>query len=251
METTRGLMLCPTCWLLPAYCCCKMWHRVETRHRVCIYMHHNEWGRGINSGIALKTSGGAGVYLSGNKDMEAELKQAFDENEESVFILWPPDPEGKSSTRKAPFVSANDLPELYPDAVQKGITIVAIDATWKNARSMVKRLPDHLKRVYIKGGIDGHLPDGTASIPETSGSLLRPVRKYKGFEGRVSTLEAVVGLLRFVGESEDVCEKLLDNLKMKVDAVQAQKNQPPIYGHQIAGPAGRVASPPPPPGPEA
>eukprot|EP00976_Prorocentrum_cordatum_P001771 35703-Prorocentrum_minimum.AAC.2 len=43
METTRGLMLCPSCWLLPAYCCCTKWHRVGTRHRVCIYMHHNEW----------------------------------------------------------------------------------------------------------------------------------------------------------------------------------------------------------------
>eukprot|EP00959_Pyramimonas_sp_CCMP1952_P180667 3777538-Pyramimonas_sp.AAC.1 len=55
--------------------------------------------------------------------MEAELNRTLDENIDSVFILWPPDPEGKSSTRKAPFVSANELCELYPDAVEKGITV--------------------------------------------------------------------------------------------------------------------------------
>ena len=50
--------------------------------------------------------------------------------------------------------------------------------------------------------------------------LLAPVRKYKGHpDGRCSTFEAVVALLRTLGHPKDECEALLHNMRIKVDAV--------------------------------
>ena len=79
--------------------------------------------------------------------------------------------------------------------------VVAIDATWSAAKNMVKRLPRHYRRVFIAA--DSVADDGTAAMPTQS--LLRPVRKYRGADGRMCTLEAIVGLLRCVGESAHRC----------------------------------------------
>jgi DTW domain-containing protein YfiP len=79
--------------------------------------------------------------------------------------------------------------------------VVAIDATWSAAKNMVKRLPPHYRRVFIAA--DSVADDGTAAMPMQS--LLRPVRKYRGADGRMCTLEAIVGLLRCVGESAHRC----------------------------------------------
>ena len=49
---------------------------------------------------------------------------------------------------------------------------------------------------------------------------LAPVRKYKGHpDGRCSTFEAVVALLRTLGHPKNECEALLHNMRVKVDAV--------------------------------
>lgn len=82
--------------------------------------------------------------------------------------------------------------------------VVAIDATWSGAKNMVKRLPRHYRRVFIAA--DSVADDGTAAMPTQS--LLRPVRKYRGADGRMCTLEAIVGLLRCVGESAHRCLQL-------------------------------------------
>ena len=65
------------------------------------------------------------------------------------------------------------------------------------------------------------------------GSLLAPVRKYAGHpeaEGRCSTFEATVALFRALGLPGEECKALLENVKVKVDAVLAQKNMPSAYG---------------------
>lgn len=64
-------------------------------------------------------------------------------------------------------------------------------------------------------------------------SLFRPVRKYHGkaeSNGRVSTLEAVAAALLALEGDEGMYEGLLHNLKLKVDAMRAQKRMPPVYG---------------------
>lgn len=48
--------------------------------------------------------------------------------------------------------------------------------------------------------------------------------------GRVSTLEAVVAMLRELGEPESTCEGLLDNLRLKVDALRIQNHKEQAYG---------------------
>jgi hypothetical protein len=87
----------------------------------------------------LKTSAGAGLYVSGHRDMEAELKSILEANEERVFILWPPDPEGRASNRKYPFVSAHELNALYPEAVKEGLTVRTTQTTFIQHSVNIKR----------------------------------------------------------------------------------------------------------------
>ncbi|KAK3282266.1 hypothetical protein CYMTET_9989 [Cymbomonas tetramitiformis] len=172
MEGTRATFLCPGCWLLPFYCCCGKWHKVKPKHDVCVYIHHNEWGRGINTGICLGTAHEANVYLSGYKEHEEKMRRQLEVDPERVVILWPPKQGGDSSN--AP-ISVTEYCERFPEAVEKGITIVAIDATWKNARNMVNRLPPH-QRVYIPvGGSSSESADADGAKSGLPPSLLRPV----------------------------------------------------------------------------
>eukprot|EP00238_Polyblepharides_amylifera_P015028 CAMPEP_0196581512 /NCGR_PEP_ID=MMETSP1081-20130531/34009_1 /TAXON_ID=36882 /ORGANISM="Pyramimonas amylifera, Strain CCMP720" /LENGTH=292 /DNA_ID=CAMNT_0041901767 /DNA_START=176 /DNA_END=1054 /DNA_ORIENTATION=- len=229
MEAGRGIMLCPSCFLLPGNCCCAKWTNVTPKHNVCIYMHHSEWGKGINSGIVLKTSAGARLWVSGHRDHEAEMREMFETEHDQVVVLWPPDPMGDPADLETP-IPVEQLMREYPEIVENGLQILAIDATWSNARRLVKRLPSTLRRCYLPAGAFAESlgevqPGGNPS----ASSILRPVRKYKGHDERVCTLEAVVAILRTVGESPDVCNALLNNLKMKVDATLAQKARPPIY----------------------
>jgi hypothetical protein len=129
----------------------------------------------------------------------------------------------------------------------QGYTFIAIDATWNCARKMLRRLPSHLPLVSVPpeafssgykvdpapSSAPAPAPLVTAATPSTSApspapptapvpSLLAPVRKYKGHpDGRCSTFEAVVALLRTLGHPRGECEALLDNVRATVDAVKA------------------------------
>lgn len=47
--------------------------------------------------------------------------------------------------------------------------------------------------------------------------------------GRVSTLEAIVALLREAGESPEVCDAMLDTLRLKVDSLRIQSHKSPAF----------------------
>ena len=118
------------------------------------------------------------------------------------------------------------------DGRRRGWTFIAIDGTWKNARNMLKRLPkDRVVLVSLPPDAFRFVREANAGVGATDGaSLLAPVRKYAGApEGRTSTFEACVALLRALGVDEATCKAQLENVKTKVDAVKVQKSMPPVY----------------------
>ena len=110
-------------------------------------------------------------------------------------------------------------------------TLVVIDSTWSGAKRMHLHLPGPgvLPRVRLP-------PE---AVGNGAKSLLAPVRAYAGDLdiGRVCTLEAVAAMLRELGEPQELVDALHENLRLKVDALRAQKGQESWYG--TAGHGGR------------
>ncbi|PNH03879.1 hypothetical protein TSOC_010024, partial [Tetrabaena socialis] len=81
-----------------------------------------------------------------------------------------------------------ELVALAAERSEGRLTVIALDASWANARRMHGSFPKATPTV--------RLPPETI-LKENKLSLLRPVRQYRGNleNGRVSTVEAVASLL--------------------------------------------------------
>jgi len=180
--------------------------------RVAVYMHQKEFGRASNTGCLLGTLG-ARVYVAGIASDEASLLEALGSGADAgaCAVLWP----GEGAVSLAE-LRASTPPERWA----RGLTLVAVDATWACARRMLRRLPASAPRLSVD-----------AAAFEAGRSLLHPARRYAGEAAeRKCTYEAVVAALHALGalragERED----LQLTLKLKVDAVLLHKNRQPAY----------------------
>lgn len=209
------LCSCPECWLLPGLCICHRLNRFKPKSRVVVHIHHDEWGRGSNSGTLLPVClEGAIKLVKGHKEHDALLHTIFNDPSTTAAVLWP----GPTS------LFPNELQELAAKHSQGHVTIVAVDGTWNNAMRMRASYPKDV--IYVG------LPASSSLKDQQPSSLLRPIRRYHGdaaTNGRVSTLEAVAALLFELERDEDMHAGLLDNLRMKVDAMRLQTNRPTVY----------------------
>jgi len=81
-------------------------------------------GRGINSGIVMKTcTEDAEIVISGHKEQEARMLAAMEAAPDGVAILWPPRPDGRD---RNPPISVDELKATYPQAVQQGLVVRAV-----------------------------------------------------------------------------------------------------------------------------
>ena len=251
---------CRGCWLAAGHCVCARLVSVDIApHRVVVYAHHTEFGRGSSTGVLARACLGADVLVAGHRDHEAALARLCERNEGRVAVLWPRDAvdvrefvrnaaaneregacggeEAIGSDRgddgSARAAGARDVTQLCAGPGKGGFVFVAVDGTWQCARKMLARLPPGIARVRVP-------PEAFRSVTsgggEASPSLLAPVRKFNtathpALEARRCTFEAVVALMRTLGHAESACEALLGCIKVKVDAVLAQKHMPSAYGH--------------------
>lgn len=240
---------CRRCWLLRGCCVCRMLVSLPARalgpHRIAVYLHHHEFGRGSSTGALVSACLGGDTYVAGLRRDEEALRELCEREDGRVAVLWP----GRGA------VGVGDLPGIVggvgdekggdgdekggdgdddDDGGGRGWTFIAIDGTWKNARNMLKRLPkDRVVLVSLPPEAFRFVREANAGITGGTGdgaSLLAPVRKYAGApEGRTSTFEACVALLRALGVDEATCKAQLENVKTKVDAVKVQKSMAPVY----------------------
>ncbi|GFR49571.1 hypothetical protein Agub_g11618, partial [Astrephomene gubernaculifera] len=214
LKWRKVLFSCPNCWLLPGLCVCGRMRRfTPQRTKVVVHAHHAEWGSASNSGSLLPTSlEGAEILLYGHPEHDQRLRAMLDDPTRTTALLWP----GSDS------LLPEQLAQLAAERTGGRLTVVALDATWSNARRMQGWFP--------KGTLTVKLPP-ESTLKENKLSLLRPVRKYRGDleSGRVSTVEAVASLLYDLEGDEAMYRGLLENLKIKVDACRLQKNRSMVY----------------------
>jgi len=217
---------CRRCWLMPYMCVCERMARHVPAERadghplprvVCL-MHENEWGKSSNTGTVLRGTLGDGrcqLLLRGLPEHEGALRDLWAEHGEgsTVAVLWP----GEGS------VSHRELMDRAERETGGRVTLVVLDATWKQARGINGRdVPACIPRVTLP--MEQH---GVVT------SLLAPIRAYHGkdrHEDRVSTAEAVAFALRLLGEPRDNLRAIEHHLRVKVDANLIQKRHDPVYG---------------------
>ena len=188
--------------------------------RLAVYIHQKEHGRASNTGCLLAPALGARVYIAGIAADEAALAAALNPGDDDsagvCAVLWP----GEDS------LSLDELRAATPpERWARGLTLVALDATWSCARRLLHRLPDSAPRLCV---------DAAAFDPGRS--LLYPARRYSGDAAeRRCTYEACVAILDALGALKPgEREALLLNLKLKIDALMAHKNRRPVYGKDTA-----------------
>lgn len=246
---------CRRCWLLRGCCVCRMLVSLPARalgpHRIAVYLHHHEFGRGSSTGALVSACLGGDAYVAGLRRDEEALRELCEREDGRVAVLWPgrgavcvgdlpgvgEEKEKNTHTRgklHSDLGDDGDDDDTAGDGRGRGWTFIAIDGTWKNARNMLKRLPkDRVVLVSLPPEAFRFVREANAGITGGTGdgaSLLAPVRKYAGApEGRTSTFEACVALLRALGVDEATCKAQLENVKTKVDAVKVQKSMAPVY----------------------
>eukprot|EP00200_Dunaliella_tertiolecta_P003510 CAMPEP_0202342874 /NCGR_PEP_ID=MMETSP1126-20121109/3250_1 /ASSEMBLY_ACC=CAM_ASM_000457 /TAXON_ID=3047 /ORGANISM="Dunaliella tertiolecta, Strain CCMP1320" /LENGTH=355 /DNA_ID=CAMNT_0048933889 /DNA_START=76 /DNA_END=1143 /DNA_ORIENTATION=- len=209
----RALFSCPGCWLLPGLCVCGLLHRIEHQTKVIVSCHPAEWCKSSNTGTAAALSTGGSVLLRGYGEHDAQLEAAFADPSTTKAILWP----GETA------ILPQELKAIADRQTQGRVTLIAIDAHWNGARHLVGTFPPDMLRVKLP-------PESV--LTEGPRSLLSPLRCYRGdvgSNGRVSTLEAIAALLYELEGDRAKYDLMLENLKIKVDAVLIQKSRPPLY----------------------
>lgn len=157
---------CPRCAFLPEGCLCPEIPRLATPWRFVLLRHASEIPRMTNTGrwAALALEGAVlHDYARDGAPAEAAVEALLGEGPAAVLF---PSPRG----------------EPLPDPPPR--TIVVPDATWSQARRMVQRLPP-LQR----------LPRLSLPPPPEALRLRQPP-----VAGGMSTLEAVAGALRVLGD---------------------------------------------------
>eukprot|EP00743_Colponemidia_sp_Colp-15_P005843 GILK01006278.1.p1 GENE.GILK01006278.1~~GILK01006278.1.p1 ORF type:complete len:394 (+),score=56.13 GILK01006278.1:86-1183(+) len=92
-------------------------------------------------------------------------------------------------------------------------TFVVLDGTWSQAKRLNREIDSSIPRVRIE--------------PATASLFLA---RQQSQPDRICTVEAVTMLLAELGESDELCDSLLNNLKILVDAWLIQTHQKPHYG---------------------
>eukprot|EP00742_Colponemidia_sp_Colp-10_P004109 GILJ01004384.1.p1 GENE.GILJ01004384.1~~GILJ01004384.1.p1 ORF type:complete len:385 (-),score=49.36 GILJ01004384.1:129-1283(-) len=91
-------------------------------------------------------------------------------------------------------------------------TFVVLDGTWSQAKRLNREIDPSIPRVRIE--------------PATASLFLA---RQQSQPDRICTVEAVTMLLAELGESDELCDTLLNNLKILVDAWLIQTHQKPHY----------------------
>jgi DTW domain-containing protein YfiP len=198
-------------------------------------MHHREWASGKPSNTArlLALAAGVPVYIFGSRADEtalvAELEKRSSKAPGRVFVLFP----SKNSITVSEAINrANTRRPSLPVSPDNGVstgaavrgsgvhggmdapyTIVIVDGTWSNAKTILKALP--LERLGIQ-------PIRLArSTRERHGNMRR-----HAVDSRVSTLSAVCYLLEELGERRGAVDALSRLLHLAIQRYYEQTPKP-------------------------
>ena len=185
----RSPSACPRCWVHREACVCTS-ATARAPVDVAVWMHHREFGRASNTGTVLRDAfENCEILVKGHPADDAALAAMLG----GAAVLFP-------GEEAAPVSSLATPPE----------TLIVVDATWRNARRMVKRLPPSVRRVK--------LDDDDA----TEANLIAPLRRTRGREDvKVCTAQAALAALAALGLEDDARDAALAAVRHKVAVVAA------------------------------
>lgn len=201
---------CSRCGVLSRYCICQSVYPMHSRNHVDVVYHSGEVERTSNtSKVALlgirKSRGALFVPDDGTRSDrgDAEIQEAMTEGNIPAAVLYP-SPESVS------------LKEWWGSLSYKtkarGVRLVFLDGTWRQASRMVKQMKKHslsfLPLVHLDSA-DKHI------------SVENPLRKQSCSQ-RMSTLESIINALSVCHEHTIVVRHLEYSLKCLMDAVRFQ-----------------------------
>jgi DTW domain-containing protein YfiP len=167
---------CAGCWLFRERCICKAVPQLHTRNRIVVWLHVKEYLNSSNTAKLLSCCmPNVERLIFGLRAHEQRLIEIAGQ---ASICLYP----AKHS------VSVHDaVAELAARGhAEQGLTIIVLDGTWPQARTMARRLPKHVPLVRLT---TDHV------------SAFNTLRRQAG-HGRISTCEAVALLLAELGEAE-------------------------------------------------
>jgi DTW domain-containing protein YfiP len=214
----RTLFQCERCWLLPGNCICGRLQQFNTDTHIALFVHHDEWRKGSNTGCITHLSlSNSQMRMRGYQPHDQAIAALLADPTYTVAVLWP----------GANAVTPQQLQQVAQEKSGGRVAIIALDATWDNAKRMQRKVPE--------GTLQLTLPPDLSLNHGGAASLFAPLRKYSvdaQTSGRVCTLEAVAAALLALeppGSREALYQGLLHNLKIKVDAMRRQKNMEEVY----------------------
>eukprot|EP00455_Lapot_gusevi_P049784 TRINITY_DN7123_c0_g1_i1.p1 TRINITY_DN7123_c0_g1~~TRINITY_DN7123_c0_g1_i1.p1 ORF type:complete len:363 (-),score=27.70 TRINITY_DN7123_c0_g1_i1:51-1139(-) len=229
IEETEDTGICVQCWLLTRCCFCHLLDKLPIKHRFFLVMHPQEFLRTSNTGkLLLATTQSECLVMPVPQHID-RLRQIVAEAPTRTLALFPSaesisasefldrlrQAEGLPASPASMSETAADQSEeqKFPAQDIPSLNIILFDGTWNQARKLPDYLPPGVPHVRIE---------------PRQASLFDPLRKQSQPD-RISTIESAVVLLQELGEDQSSCQKLLDYLKLHVDAHRIQNRSPQIY----------------------
>jgi len=203
---------CKRCWMLRANCVCAVLAPIASLShvRLVALLSHKELGLSTNTArVALACTPRSRLVVAGCCDAENPLglsEGGVTLDPAKVLVLFPSQ-------------DAVDAPELRAELqLSAGVplTVVVLDATWKRAAALNRRLPKEYRRV---------------KLANLEAADLRSELRKAGGEGcerpksNAGTCTAYIQLLRELGGAEAAVEALERSLRAAVAAAQAQRGR--------------------------
>ena len=225
----RHPFTCPDCWSYQPVCLCDRIgeKRLSLPHpeqlQVLIWTHHREWGLTSNTGsIVARSVDNCRMLMKGLEEHDKILSEcAEDENALSV-VLWP---DSKNTGAKS--ISLEEIQSVLTNSKHK-VNLICIDGTWRNARRMVGKLPDSVRRLDLP--LESVFFSGNKGSNGNLESILAPLRSRgpsskASNDRQVCTAEAIVGALRGLGWEEECATKVLQLTERKVDLIRRYRGK--------------------------
>jgi len=210
-ENGQAPFRCKRCWTKEMHCVCASAskHTLPSPLELIVWVNHAEWGSESNSGSILGlTVEPCHVLMQGLLEHDEIFYSLVNRSDVLPVVLWPNN--GAGGARNREFVNSESLM-----GQSKKIVVITLDGTWRQAKKLFKKLPNHVKCLSLPQ------EEVELTLGKERTSLLAPVRGGQriGRSGEVCTAEAAVTALRMLGHDQKACDHVLDLARMKVEAV--------------------------------
>uniref|UniRef100_A0A6B2LBG9 tRNA-uridine aminocarboxypropyltransferase n=1 Tax=Arcella intermedia TaxID=1963864 RepID=A0A6B2LBG9_9EUKA len=207
----KNSKFCPDCWLLKDFCSCFLGKesKIQITNHVWIYMHYREYGRSTNTGLTMYQILGehASLVMYGNLEEEKKMIDTINSQQQNTFVLFPSSDSITFEEYKNQRNSAID-PEKQKEEQNTSYNIIILDATWKQAKAMLRHLPTGITRIKL----------GTLK------TTISKLRKQTSPD-RVTSAEATVQLLEEMKESPEAVAQIWDCIEKRIDHADRQSGR--------------------------